>query len=73
MDKGKIAEFDSPTALKSIEGKKSRLLFCLTLFLLQEEYTASYSKLLGTQPRPDHLPHLCRHLEKSLILRQYKF
>ena len=23
MDKGKIAEFDSPTALKSIEGKKN--------------------------------------------------
>ena len=28
MDKGKIAEFDSPSALKSIEGKKSCLLFC---------------------------------------------
>ena len=33
MDKGKIAEFDSPTALKSIEGKYFFKKACLYKFI----------------------------------------
>jgi hypothetical protein len=42
MDKGKIVEFDSPSALKSMEGKKSCLLFCYFIIF---ETAGIYSEL----------------------------